>query len=231
MIRDNEPTGYGTDPGNLVPCCKNCNTPKGNKEWEQFMRSEKCVQTAEQNKTAKESMEERIDNITKFQKAMPAKHKAIDQNTKDAWRKQWLALEEKLKEAEKMMLDMKCQLFGNSATGNQMTPASSMGKKTTTVGQKVGKTSVPKYTDEDKYKEAACYLRQGESLLAVERICLGVNNNGSTAKMHLNSLGIDTSRNSSHKGMLSTVNIDVAIANAINATLKHTLEEIKARGL
>ena len=135
MIRDNEPTGYGTDPGNLVPCCKDCNTPKGNKEWEQFMRSEKCVQTTVPNKTAMEAMEERIENIKKFQQAMPAKHKVIEQSAKDAWRKQWISLEEKLKETEKMMLDMKRQLFGNNATGSQIKPSSSIGKKTTTARQ------------------------------------------------------------------------------------------------
>lgn len=231
MIRDNEPTGYGTDPGNLVPCCKNCNTPKGNKDWEQFMRSVKCVQTAGANKTAEEAMEERIENIKEFQKVMPAKFKDIDKNTKDTWRKQWIALEEKLKETEKMMLDMKRQLFGNNAIGNQATPASSMGTKPTNAGQKARKASASKYTDADKYIEAACYLRQGESLIVIESTCLGVNNKGSTAKMHLNSLGIDTSRNSPHKGMLSTISIDDAIGNATDAVLKHTLEEIKARGL
>lgn len=88
-----------------------------------------------------------------------------------------------------------------------------------------------RYTDDDKYKEAAYYLRKVAKLTEVEEVCLGVNNSGSTAKGHLNQLGIDTSDNSPHKGMLSKIDIDDAITNATNAKLKHTLEEIKAQGL
>ena len=42
LVKDERPTGYGTDAANLVPCCTECNQPKSNMDWEDFMRSEKC---------------------------------------------------------------------------------------------------------------------------------------------------------------------------------------------
>lgn len=234
MIQDNEPTGYGTDPGNLVPCCKNCNTPKGNMDWESFMRSKKCVHTAGQNKTVQDAMKDRIQNIKDFQKAMPAKHTSIDAQMKKEWYDQWNILEQELKKTEKMLLDMKRQLYGSPVVGQQKKPAST-GKqsKAATASAKTGSCNSGKYTQDDKYREAAYYLRNNVGLPAVEKACLGCNNNGSTSKSHLNKLGIDTSSNSVHKGLLSKPgsNIDDEIRKAPEGEFKKTLVEIKKRGL
>ena len=100
MIRDNEPTGYGTDPGNLVPCCKKCNTPKSNMDWVEFMRSSKCEHIAKPNKTIQESIDERIQNISKFQKVMPAKFTDIDPAMKQQWKDLWCDLEQLLKKTQ-----------------------------------------------------------------------------------------------------------------------------------
>ena len=54
---------------------------------------------------------------------------------------------------------------------------------------------------------------------------------GSTAQSHLNKLGIGTSLNSEHKGLLIHTDIDDAIANATDPIFRNTLEEIKKRGL
>jgi hypothetical protein len=81
------------------------------------------------------------------------------------------------------------------------------------------------------YKEAAYYLKNNGGLPEVEKVVLGCNNNGSTAKGHLNALGVDTSRGSKHKGLLSHTNIDDAIAHATDTVFKNTLEEIKKREL
>lgn len=119
MIRDNEPTGYGTDPGNLVPCCKKCNTPKGNMEWEDFMRSSKCEHTAKPNRTLQESIDERIQNIKDFQVAMPAKHTDLTAAMKQQWKNRWNALEQELKKTEDMLMDMKRQLYGTGISAKQ----------------------------------------------------------------------------------------------------------------
>ena len=74
-------------------------------------------------------------------------------------------------------------------------------------------------------------MKKKVGLIEVEKTVLGCDNHGSTAKGHLNKLGIDTSRKSEHKGLLDRMNIDDAIAKAIDPTFKKTLEEIKKRGL
>lgn len=33
LVKNNEPSVYGHRYGNLVPCCKDCNSKKGNKDW------------------------------------------------------------------------------------------------------------------------------------------------------------------------------------------------------
>lgn len=36
------PTGWSSEPGNLVPCCGKCNQSKGNQDWKEYMNSDKC---------------------------------------------------------------------------------------------------------------------------------------------------------------------------------------------
>lgn len=37
LVKNNEYSGYGHTIGNLLPCCKECNSKKGNKNWLQFI--------------------------------------------------------------------------------------------------------------------------------------------------------------------------------------------------
>ena len=64
LINDILPTGYGTDPGNLVPCCKDCNQSKGNDDWEVYMRSHQC-------KHVDQDIEKRITRIKNLEKFLP----------------------------------------------------------------------------------------------------------------------------------------------------------------
>lgn len=38
LVKATEYSGYGHVLGNLVPCCKACNSKKGNKNWKEFLR-------------------------------------------------------------------------------------------------------------------------------------------------------------------------------------------------
>ena len=38
LVRDLKFSGYGHVIGNLLPCCKKCNSEKGNRDWESFLR-------------------------------------------------------------------------------------------------------------------------------------------------------------------------------------------------
>ncbi len=39
LVKNSELNGYGHQVGNLVPCCRACNSLKGNKDWREFLRS------------------------------------------------------------------------------------------------------------------------------------------------------------------------------------------------
>lgn len=39
LVKDSELNGYGHQVGNLVPCCRACNSLKGNRDWWEFLRS------------------------------------------------------------------------------------------------------------------------------------------------------------------------------------------------
>jgi hypothetical protein len=37
LVKDSELNGYGHQVGNLVPCCRACNSLKGNRDWREFL--------------------------------------------------------------------------------------------------------------------------------------------------------------------------------------------------
>lgn len=39
LVKDGQYAGFGHTLGNLVPCCKQCNSEKGNKNWLEFLKS------------------------------------------------------------------------------------------------------------------------------------------------------------------------------------------------
>lgn len=39
IVRDRKFSGYGHRIGNLLPCCKTCNSKKGNKDWLPFLKT------------------------------------------------------------------------------------------------------------------------------------------------------------------------------------------------
>jgi hypothetical protein len=39
LVKESELYGYGHQIGNLVPCCRACNSLKGNRDWREFLRS------------------------------------------------------------------------------------------------------------------------------------------------------------------------------------------------
>ncbi len=112
LIIDRMPTGYGTEAANLVPCCTDCNQPKGNLNWEKYMRSDMCHHVGDADTPdPKEAMERRIENIKKFQETMPPKKVDIDDVTLTKWRVLLFDFDKKLKEAQEVLLEIKEQLY------------------------------------------------------------------------------------------------------------------------
>lgn len=89
-----------------------------------------------------------------------------------------------------------------------------------------GKNAV-KYSLDDKYKVAGFFMRNNVGLIKMENQLLGLmNKKGWVAKAILDSLGVENKR----KGLLIKSDIDIEISKA-TGIFKHTLEEIKKRGL
>ena len=112
LIVDRKPTGYGTDPGNLVPCCGDCNQPKGNLYWEDFMRSSSCHHVGDtQTPDPKDAMEKRIKNLLSFQKTMPPKRATLDDEVLEKWASILSSFDDLLKQAQAELLEIKEQLY------------------------------------------------------------------------------------------------------------------------
>lgn len=56
-VRGKKFSGYGHRVGNLLPCCKPCNSKKGNKDWRVFLRSQHSIP-----EPLRREREERIDS-------------------------------------------------------------------------------------------------------------------------------------------------------------------------
>ena len=106
LVQDREPTGYGTGPSNLVPCCGKCNQAKGNMQWEEFMRSNKCLHVVGANGNRDAAMITRINKIKEFQKVMPAEKNQIGDETKQKWCEIRDQLTSALKKAEEDLLEL-----------------------------------------------------------------------------------------------------------------------------
>jgi hypothetical protein len=63
LVKNSELRGYGHQIGNLVPCCKSCNSQKGSKDWQLFLREK--VQNAEQLTQRTACLEEYLHRFAK----------------------------------------------------------------------------------------------------------------------------------------------------------------------
>lgn len=63
LVKNKKPTGYISEIHNLVPSCGKCNQSKGNKEWEDWMRS--SAKLSPKSKQVSD-LEERIKKLKKY---------------------------------------------------------------------------------------------------------------------------------------------------------------------
>ncbi len=47
LVQDSEFNGYGHQIGNLVPCCRECNSSKGSRDWKEFIKNLELQQKLE----------------------------------------------------------------------------------------------------------------------------------------------------------------------------------------
>jgi 5-methylcytosine-specific restriction endonuclease McrA len=107
LIDKKEPTGYFTEPANLVPCCSSCNQKKGNDEWDVFMKK-----TEEKFKYLNQDgkKEERITRLRAFVKEMPATKLSIDEGFMEKWRIIYKTIIEDLDKAQQTLIEYSEQL-------------------------------------------------------------------------------------------------------------------------
>lgn len=86
------------------------------------------------------------------------------------------------------------------------------------------------YSAEEQLEVVAYYLKHNTGLTAVEKNVLGRDSHGNAARNILLAHGIDTSRETVHKGILSRADMDTVLSGA-TGRFRTTLEEIKNRGL
>lgn len=206
--------------GNLVLVTEAANNAKRGLDVETFLRTDTKVL-----KDLDISIrQERINKIIAFQTKFhydPEKVRMVIQPL----------MEERYRdirnEQEKYIQDAMAKLEAN---GIKPKVSNATGEKaaTTCSSDTVGKG----YTYDEKLGVVLYYLEHKEGLEDVEKKYMKLTGrNGATAKYILNKLGVDTSRKSSHMGLLQhSVNIDDEIAKA-TGTFKLTLEEIKKRSL
>jgi len=113
LIVERKPTGYGTEPANLVPCCPECNQPKGNMEWEDFMNGPTCHHVGDDiSNNVEEAKLRRIKRIKDFEKEMPAHKVTFDKKTLEEWEIMLNGFDEKLNEAQNILENMNKRFFG-----------------------------------------------------------------------------------------------------------------------
>lgn len=115
LIINRKPTGYGTDPGNLVPCCTKCNQPKGNLDWETYMKSSLCEHTIDNVQGDIElAREKRIENIKAFQEELPAQFIVIDNEILEKWNEILHSFDESLQKAQEDLCALKAKIYINN---------------------------------------------------------------------------------------------------------------------
>ncbi len=98
LINNLLPTGYGTDPGNLVPCCSKCNQRKGNLDWRVYMNSNLC-------KHVDNNIQGRIDRIEQLKDDLPPTiiNWTEKEGFKEEWERVYKACVKALKEAQDVL--------------------------------------------------------------------------------------------------------------------------------
>ena len=223
MVDNSRPTGYATEPGNLVPCCKDCNTPKGNMHWEDFMRRGNCKHIGTvTNPSPSLAMQERIDIINNFQASMPAQRVVLDPALIAIWDNLLSNLDKALNDTEHELKILQSKLYTGSASKTSSHAKAPVKK---TAPKKAYKSSgISEY---EKLQIAADYLRNNISTVAMDKKYFGLGDSrGFKSWRILNELGISAAQ----KNLLKTSSIDKEILSA-SGKLKTTLTKIKTMGI
>lgn len=104
LVKDDELDGYGHQIGNLVPCCKDCNSRKGGKSFHEY------VKTLDISNTEKENLNFRLEKHLSLAKEIKANNTPEFMDAKknyDAIRSQILNLMQDADKAAQVIRDLR----------------------------------------------------------------------------------------------------------------------------
>ena len=207
--------------GNLILVTKESNSAKKGLDVETFLLTDtkELTDIDENGKTR----QERLDKIREFQTEFNYDPELIRKVVRPMMEERYKLIREEQEECIKRVL-LKLEREGIKP----------LETKTSTKMSEIDECENSRgkgYTYGEKIEMVAYYLRHDEGLVQVEENFLHLTGrNGATAKYILNMLGVDTSKKSTHKGLLLIHNLDDEIKKS-TGVFKITLEEIKKRGL
>lgn len=84
LVKDGMPSGYISDINNLVPCCKDCNSKKGNKEFNEWYKDNKTKKyLKDECGLSDEQIKNRYEIICEFIKKHKKQYNFFDYLTKE----------------------------------------------------------------------------------------------------------------------------------------------------
>jgi HNH endonuclease len=108
LIMNQEPTGYISEIGNLVPACGKCNQSKGNKYWRTWMLSQAVLSPKSRNIIDIEIRIQRLENYERWKIIEPLDFEQIVGT--DIWkthRENWRSLLDEMRRSQKHALEIK----------------------------------------------------------------------------------------------------------------------------
>lgn len=78
LVKDSQLRGYGHQIGNLIPCCRDCNSQKGSKDWQEFINA----RISDENK--RKEVTERIQSYLE-KHAIPVDIERIKRDMPEEW--------------------------------------------------------------------------------------------------------------------------------------------------
>lgn len=87
LIKDKKPSGYVTEIFNLVPCCRNCNSSKGNREWKEWMKDSTPAKSPLGRGKDPKLIEANIDKLQEYDNNFDKRF--IDWSNVDGFEKYW----------------------------------------------------------------------------------------------------------------------------------------------
>ena len=96
LIVDIFPSGYCSDPGNLVPCCRRCNQDKGSDDWESFM------ETHRERFNSDGGHKDRVGRLQRLTEEMPPLRIRFDQipGFRETWDREYNSIKDALDHAQ-----------------------------------------------------------------------------------------------------------------------------------